>query len=212
MIKIIIADDHRIVVEGIGSFLESDDQIEVEVVGTASDGREVRDLVRKIPDIDVAILDIEMPDSNGIETAKFLRENYPEIKIVMLTMHKSIGYIQRALQAGAQGYILKEKSGKELIKAIKAVHRGEEYMGEEIKEAAIKGLRSENIIGEIKLTRREREVLPLIADGLSTPEIAKRLCIESTTVDTHRRNLIGKTKSKNTKGLVRFALENGYIS
>ena len=208
MIKIIIADDHQIFVEGICSILNSQENIKV--IGTAATGQEVKNLVAKKSDIDIAVLDIEIPEGNGIETAKFLSLNYPNIKVIILTMFDNIGYIRKVLQAGAKGYLLKGNSKAKLIEAIQAVFNGNEYMGEEINKALIAGMRHKNMTGDIKLTRREKEVLPLIADGLTTPQISKILFIEPTTVDTHRRNLISKTGSKNTKGLVRFALEKGY--
>ncbi|MCB0388568.1 MAG: response regulator transcription factor [Winogradskyella sp.] len=207
MINIVIADDHEIVVEGLRSLLENEE--EIVIVGEAYDGEEVIPLLAS-NNVDVAVLDISMPKMDGVDLTKFIKTNYPHVKILILTMHNEIGFIRRIIEAGAHGYILKNKGKEELVRAIQALHSGNEYLGEEVTKTLFSSIRNANVYGEIQLTKREKEVLKLIASSYTTPKISERLNIAPSTVETHRRNLIEKTGVKNSKGLVKFAIENGY--
>ena len=207
MINILIADDHEIVVEGLRSLLENEK--EINIIGEASNGEEVLPILQN-NSINVAVLDINMPKMDGIDLTKFIKSNHLDVKILILTMHNEIGFIRRIIEAGAHGYILKNKGKEELVKAIHALHNGNEYLGEEVTKTLFSSIRNSNVYGEIKFTKREKEVLKLIADGNTTKDITKILPIAATTIETYRRNLIEKTGVKNSKGLVKFAVENGY--
>lgn len=207
MIKIIIADDHEIVVEGLLSLIKPEDGISV--IGVANNGEEVIPLLEN-NSIDVAVLDINMPKMDGVEVTNYIRSKFPHIKILILTMYKDAKFIRRVLEVGAHGYILKNKGKEELVTAIKAVYEGDEYIGEDVKKALISSLRSNKVHGVIQFTKREKEVLKLIANGCSTPEIAKQLNRAESTISSHRKNLIEKTGVKNSKELIIFAIQNGY--
>ncbi len=209
MINVVIADDHKIVLEGLSSLIALRDDITV--VGEVLNGKSAINLL-KTTQVDVVVLDIEMPVMNGVEAARIIRNDYPETKVLILTMYNDIGFIRKIAETGAQGYILKNRGKEELIEAILTVYDGGQYFGEEVTKTMFFGMRKENMAGEIRLTKREKEILKLIADGNTTPKISQHLNIAPTTVETHRRNLIEKTGVPNTKGLVRFAIENGYTS
>lgn len=208
-IKILIADDHQIVIDGIRALLKNNHNIYV--VGEALDGQEVLDILQQRT-TDIAILDINMPSINGIEVTKIIKEQYPNTKVLFLTMHDTQEFVYQALNIGADGYIVKNKGKEELEAAIHALTNGEEYFGKEANKALRYGLRKKQAENnQIPLTKREIEVLKLIADGFTTPRISEKLCIAPSTVETHRRSLIEKTKVKNSKGLVRFAIEHKYV-
>lgn len=208
MIKLIIADDHEIVLEGLEAIINKDSNLSI--LGRAFTGRQVLDFIQK-NEIDIAILDIEMPDIDGIETTIRLKKINPNIKVLILTMHEEISFIRNIVEAGANGYILKNKGKEELLSAIYNINNGIDYFSDEVTKIIISSLKSQYITGEIRLTRKEIEVLKLIADGNTTPQIALKLSIANSTVETHRRNLIEKTGAKNTKGLVKFAIQKGYL-
>ncbi len=207
MINIIIADDHEIVVEGLISLIKPEDGIRI--VGEANNGEDVIPLLEK-GKVDIAVLDINMPIMDGIELTTYIKKNFPKVKVLVLTMHDDLRFIRRTIEVGVQGYILKNKGKEEFVTAIKTINSGEDYFGEKVTKALISSHRSEFIEGEIVLTKKEKEILKLIAKGYSTPEIAEQLCRANTTIDSHRRNLIEKTGVKNSKALIRFAFENGY--
>jgi len=208
-IKVLIADDHQIVIDGIRSLLKSNDQIHI--VGEALDGQEVLDILKQ-KTVDIAILDINMPIINGVEATKIIKEKYIETKVLFLTMHDTQELVYQANEIGADGYILKNKGKEELETAITKLAQGGEYFGEEANKAIrLRLKKKKNTTDEIRLTKREIDVLKLIADGATTPLIADKLFIAHSTVETHRRNLIEKTQVKNSKGLVRFAIENNYV-
>jgi DNA-binding NarL/FixJ family response regulator len=208
MIRILIADDHEIVVEGLQSLLA--EEKDIEIIGEAKNGEEVLPLL-ETGNVDIAVLDISMPKIDGIELTKIIRKEFPQIKILILTMHNEIGFVRRVIEAGAHGYILKNKGKEELVRAIHALNNGNEYLGEEVTKTLFISMRTKDVFGEIKLTRREKEVLRLIANGDTTKTMSEELNIAPSTIETHRRNLIEKTGVKNSKGLVKFAIENGYF-
>lgn len=207
MINIVIADDHEIILEGLESVIKND--INLKIVGRGFTGKDVVSLVNTFR-VDVVVLDINMPIMDGIETTILLKKNNPNIKVLILTMHDEISFIRSIVQAKANGYILKNKGKEELLTAIYSIIDGTDYFSNEVTQCIIANLRSDNVAGEIRFTNREKDVLHLIAESLTTREIAEKLYIASTTVETHRRNILEKTGAKNSKALIKFAIENGY--
>lgn len=188
-------------------------QPDIRIEGTASNGQDVLKLLQT-KEIDIAVLDIEMPKPNGIQLTRIIRHQYPHIKILILSMYKTEEFITQIIRSGAMGYILKNKGQEELVDAIHALAEGKDYFGHEITRKVFESLRQPDRAtaanAPIPLTRREKEVLRLIADGKTSPQIAKELFIAVSTVETHRRNLIDKTDVANSRELIRYALEHGY--
>jgi len=211
-IRIIIADDHQVFRDGIIAILE--DEPNFEVIGDAADGRQVLDLLMsKTPTL--ILMDISMGGANGIETTKLVKEKYPNIKVLALSMHEESDYILKMIEAGAAGYLLKDAGSNELIKAIKIVAEGSTYYSQQASAAIIQQLSNRNKkaknIESVPLTKREKEVLQLIVEEYSNPEIAEKLFISIRTVDTHRRNLIDKLNVRNSVGLVKYAIKHDLI-
>ncbi len=209
-IKVIIADDHQIVIDGLKSILVQEKNIEV--IGEALNGKDALSILEK-EDVDVAILDIEMPLLSGIEVTKIIKEDFPNVKVLILSMYNTEKFVHNVIEIGADGYILKNKGKEELALAIKYIMEGDEYFGREVEKTfRASQKRKNNESKNVKLTKREIEVLKLIAQGNTTPKISDKLCIAHSTVETHRRNLIEKTGVEGgSKGLVRYALENSYL-
>ena len=209
-IRVIIADDHQIIIDGLKSLLIGQDSIEV--VGEALDGEGA---LRVIKDnhVDVAILDIQMPVLSGIEVTKIIKGKYPNTKVLILSMFNTDKYVQSVIDIGADGYILKNKGKEELVLALKCIASGDEYFGREVEKTFRHSQkRKNNELRNVKLTKREIQVLKLIAMGDTTPIISEKLFIAHSTVETHRRNLIEKTGvSGGSKGLVKYAFENNYV-
>ena len=209
MIKVLLVDDHKLILDALSILLELEDDIKI--VGKAYNGIEALDILENI-NADIVVLDINMPKMDGLTTAEIIKKRYPQVKIIMLTMHDDFKFIQSAISLGVHGYILKSRGKEELLSAIKVVHIGEEYFGDMITRIIINQLKNRSdMIKEVKLTKRENQVLQFIAKGLTTPEISQKLLIAPSTVETHRRNLIEKTRVDNSKGLVKYAIENGLI-
>ncbi len=212
MITVLIADDHKVFRDGIISILE--DVEDIDVIAEANDGREVMTILKEIQP-QVILMDITMGDANGIDTSKLVIKEYPEIKILVLSMHSESGYIVKMLEAGASGYLLKDAGKEEMIRAIRTVAEGNTYYSKKVSSAIVEHLtnpnKSQKEKAGIPLTKREIEVLQLIAEEYSNPEIAEKLYISIRTVDTHRRNLLEKLGAKNTAGLVKFAMKHGII-
>ena len=209
-VRILLADDHKIIRDGIRSLLVDTENFEV--CGEASNGNEVLEMLAdKKPDI--ILMDINMPEMNGIEAATIIKEKYPEVKILALTMHDEDKYIMKMIQAGALGYILKDTDKQELVNAIQTLSQGNTFFSRKVSDKIMIHLnnpqKSKNkLIEGTPLTEREIEILKLIADGLTNQEIAEQLYISPRTVDTHRRNLLQKLGVKNTAGLVKYAFEH----
>ncbi|MCU0396981.1 MAG: response regulator transcription factor [Cyclobacteriaceae bacterium] len=203
MIKVFIVDDHPMVIEGMRSMLQQ--LQDVEVCGFAMNAAScVGYFVNNTAD--VVLLDINLPDQSGIDVCKALLKRRPAVKIIALTNFDQLTYLQSMKDAGAKGYLLKNSSLDEIEKAILEVSAGKEYwLG---KESLSKRLSDQN---KMMLTRREIEVLKLIAEGLTNHEIADKLFVSDSTVDSHRKNLISKLNVKNTAALVRTAIENKII-
>ncbi|AIZ65117.1 hypothetical protein PK28_08695 [Hymenobacter sp. DG25B] len=214
MIRIFLVDDHTIVREGLRAVLSTEPS--VEVVGEANNGEELLAQLPHIP-TDVVLLDMNMPVLDGLETTTRLREEFPEIRILILSMISHERSIGQLLEAGAQGYVLKNADRGEIIVAIHTVAAGKQFLCSEVGLAMLrKVLTLETSSPEVEkkpggLSFREREVLQLIAEGMTTNEIAEKLFTSRRTIETHRQNLIEKTKVKNTAALIRYAMEQGII-
>lgn len=208
MIKVLLADDHLILREGIEALLKAQDDITV--IAHARDGR---DAVRKIVDLkpDVAVMDIVMPELDGIEATRLARASSTSTRVVILSMHSTTEHIFRALQAGASGYLLKESAGAELVAAIRSVFSGRRYLSQKITEAVVDDYIREHQSTDplSKLSARERQILQLVAGGKSTADIASTLFLSTKTVDTYRSRLMQKLEIDNFAGLVKFAINCG---
>jgi len=207
-----IADDHQMFVDGVKAILS---QIEnLEVIGEANDGEALLKLIAVNPP-DVVLMDMNMPALNGLETTKIIVERYPSVKVIMLTMHDSSDYIQRLIKAGANGYVLKNTGKEELKLAIETVHAGDSYYSKEVTQRIMDAMNRKKEVQtnvmNVELTEREMDVLKLIAAEMTTNEIADKLCISSHTVETHRKNLISKLQVRNSMGLVKYAMQMGYV-
>jgi DNA-binding NarL/FixJ family response regulator len=210
-IKVIIADDHHMVLDGLEALIQATDDIEV--IGLAYNGHHAFKILELNQlDVDIAVLDIDMPVQNGLETTRKIKVEYPNIKVLILTMHNNESYIKEIIEAGASGYILKNRGASELVNAIRAIHSGEEYFSKAVTDTLIKSIQESKKAKpnpQVKLTKREKEVLALIGEGLTTKEIGKQLFIANTTVETHRRNLLDKLGKKNSKELLLYVAKNG---
>lgn len=211
MTRILIADDHQIFIDGLKALLSNDKRFEV--VAEANNGNDVLEQLEK-KEIDVVVLDVNMPEMNGIETTKIIAKKYPHISVLMLTMYNRKEFIIELLQAGASGYVLKNCSREELTEAIISVDKGKNYFSRDVTDTVMEGLKKmKSGQSEIntELSKREIEILKLIVQEMTTKEIAEKLFISESTVETHRRNLISKLGVRNTAGLVRYAMENKII-
>lgn len=209
-IKLLIADDHHLFLEGLKAMLELNAGIKI--VATASDGEEV--LIKlKSYYIDILLLDIQMPKMNGIETTKEIRAKYPDTKIIALSMHNEKAFIQKMYQNGVNGYVLKTCGKEELLNAIHTVQQGGKYFSPETIVALLDNNQHKNsgMVVENQLTKREKEILILIAKEQSNPNIAEQLHISLHTVNTHRKNLLLKLGLKNTAGLVHYAIKKNML-
>lgn len=198
--KVFIVDDHYMVIEGIRSLLQNEKNIEW--VGHASNAAScLAFLQQQLPE--VILMDINLPDKSGIDLCKEVREKYPGVFVIGLSTFTQQSFIQKMMDNGASGYVLKNATQEELMEAIETVAAGKTFLSDE----AAQSLRKNNE-GEIPvLTRREKEVLELIADGLTNNEIAIKLFISVTTVDTHRKNLLAKFDSRNIASLIKAAMQ-----
>jgi DNA-binding NarL/FixJ family response regulator len=217
MIKVLLVDDHKIIRDGIKALLEDDK--DVKVVGECDDGSKVVNFLSKRKKVDVILMDITMPGMNGIEATHEAITHHPDVKVIALTMHNEEGYISKILKAGALGYVLKNTGKQELLQAIKTVNSNGNYFGKEVAEIMMskymrqipKNRNIKRIASLDDLTKRELQVLKLIALENTNRTIAKKLVISPRTVDTHRRNILQKLGVKNMAGLVKFAYQNGLL-
>ncbi len=201
--KVFIVDDHYMVIEGIRSLLQHEKS--VELIGHAMTAESCIAFL-KLQQPDVILMDINLPDKNGIELCREVKEKYPNIFILGLSTFNQQSFIQKMMDNGASGYVLKNASGKELLEAIHNVSKGKIFMSFEVEQAL-----KTKPPGEIVITRRELEVLMLIAEGMTNNEIAGKLFISFTTVDTHRKNLLEKFSAKNTAELVKLAFQHKFL-
>ena len=215
MIKVLLAEDHNIVRNGIRSLL--DKQADINVVGEATNGLEVLHIVDKGVKPDVVLTDINMPNLNGLALIEQLRQRLPDVKVLILSMLDHENYVMQAVDAGASGFLLKNVGEEEMMFAIRHVKAGKLYVCSELMSKFIAKVSSipqeddNEIKVAIDLSRREIEILLLIAEGLTNNEIAEKLFTSRRTVEGHRQNLLEKTGARNTATLIRFAVRNGII-
>jgi DNA-binding NarL/FixJ family response regulator len=211
-IRIIVADDHHILLDGLKALLQK--QKDIEIVGLFNNGKEVYEALPDLK-VDVALLDINMPEMNGYELTLKIKTTYPDINVVILSMHDDAAHIMELIEAGASGYLLKNVNDKELLDAIKTVASGKLYFSAEVSEKitsmAMHQQRKEEQIAAVKLTDRELEILKLISQEFSNAQIANTLFISERTVETHRKNMLRKTNNKTIVGLLKFAIERQII-
>lgn len=211
-IKVMIADDHQLFREGISTLLNSHENIEV--IAQAQDGTEAIEKARQYKP-DVVLIDIAMPVMNGIEATKKLKTIIPGIKIITVSMHSDRQYVKGALEAGADGYLLKNCTYRQLTDAIQSVVDGKKYLSQDITELVISGYLSPTAPGVdeySQLSEREKEIFMMFAEGKSTREISEKLFISVKTVNTHKQNILDKLSLNSNADLVKYALKKGLIS
>ena len=212
-IRVLLVDDHTILRQGLKMLLHA--QPDMEVVGEASDGHQaIAEAQRLQPD--VILMDITMPEMNGIEATRHVRRQHPDIRVLVLTMHENEEYLFQVLRAGAAGYILKEAADTELITAIRTVQSGRFYLSPSAQTMMVGDYLQRVRTGEEKdsysgLTEREREILKLVAEGLTNNQIAERLFISPKTVDTHRTHIMDKLNLHSRAELVKYAMRRGLL-
>jgi DNA-binding NarL/FixJ family response regulator len=221
MIKILLVDDHKIIRDGIKSLLK--EEADIQVIGEASNGRELIDMLPKV-EVDVILMDINMPVMDGFETTKYVTANCPDIKVLVLSMLDHENYISRMMEVGALGYLLKNTGRDELLHAIKMVASGNTYICSDIAINLLKIINDGSVpkveepqpnlekTTNTELSKREIEVLKLIAEGFTNAEIADKLFTSKRTIESHRQKLIEKTHAKNTAALIKYAISKGLIS
>jgi len=211
-LHVLIADDHQLFLDGLRMLLSTTDQFDVVV--EANNGRQALEAMSGTK-VDLAVLDINMPELDGIDTAKSIRDNYPNVRILMLTMYNHDTFIKRLMRAGVDGYILKENSQKELLAALETIASGKKYFAPEVTQAVMDSFNpsiKKTGLDKVSLTKREMEVLQLVTQELTAQEIADRLFVSQSTVITHRKNIMRKLDARNTAGMVRIATELGWVS
>ena len=212
-VRIVLVEDHTILREGLRALLTADPDFEI--IGEAADGREaVRFVEKQIPDL--ILMDLSMPRMTGMDAIREIKKRYPQTKIIALTVHKTEEYLRTTLQAGADGYVLKDATHDELMMAIENVLKGKTYLSPGVSGKVIEGYLEgkESQIPASKmglLSQREREVLKLIAEGYKNKEIATDLCISLKTVEKHRANLMKKLDLHNAAALTAYAIEQGLV-
>ncbi len=210
MIKVLLVDDHPLFAEGMQAMFKPGDNIEV--VRHTKNGNELVSILTAT-EVDVILMDIDMPIMDGLTTMELLKEHSINKPILMLTMHQSMKYVKKALEKGAQGYILKDASKEELVEAIKKVSQKENYFHTKISDQVFDYFRDKRRSGPDlnELSEREKEIIKCLADGLNSKEIAEKLNISRHTVKTHRRNIMHKLNVNTSAALVRLAIEKGII-
>ncbi len=210
-IRVLIADDHKVVADGLRHLLQAENGIEV--VDTVRSGH---DAIRRTMELhpDVILMDSNMPDLNGIEATRIIGERYPEARVLMLSVHSSPMHIVRALRAGAAGYVPKSSAGSDVVDAIRSVRGGKRYLHPSIAEAVLAELVEPAAVEDpvARLSSRERQVLQLVAEGKSVSDIAVSLSISPRTVETYRARMMEKLAIRDVPGLVKFAILHGITS
>jgi len=208
--RILLADDHRIVVEGLRSLLSD----QFELLGVAEDGRQMIAAAKRL-NPDIIIADIGMPGLNGIDALVQLRKEMPRVKVIFLTMHAEITYARRALEEGASGFVLKHAAPEELLMAIRTVLAGNVYVTPSLTAEVLQAMRTKPLRGDepaTELTQRQREILQLLAEGHSAKEIAGELDISARTVEFHKYQMMRTLNLHNSAELIRFAIKHGLVT
>ncbi len=209
-LQLVLADDHSLVRDGIRALLANENGIHIK--GEANNGSEVLELLSVVK-VDMVLMDIDMPEMNGLEAARIIQKTYPTVKVIVLSMHDEKAMIQALIGAGVDGYLLKNTPKAELVKAIYEVANGSSYFPVEVKSRLLEKDSDSFRKGKLaELTDRELEILTCIAEGLSNKEIGEKLFISHRTVDTHRTNLMQKLDVHNVAGLVRLAIQCGLVN
>lgn len=210
-IRVLLAEDHPVVRKGIISFLAQSPHLEV--LGEAKDGQEAVNKARELAP-DVILMDIDMPQMNGLSATEILRRELPRVRVLILSGHPSTRFVRRILHSGARGYIAKDASGQQMLEAIETVAAGGTVFGPEVARFALDQLMGKNAGGasDDVLSDREREVLIYIAEGLYNKEIAARLNISTRTIETHRERIMKKLDVHSTAGLTKFAIAHGLVT
>ncbi len=210
-IRLLLADDHPVVRKGILSCLMR--QPGLEVVGEAGDGDEALAKARQLAP-DLVLMDVDMPGLNGLAVTEVLRKELPQTRVLILSMHSSPEYAMRTMEAGARGYVLKEASPEELVRAIQTVNAGDSYFSPDVAQAVLNRYVQETPDGAPgeRISHREREVLIQIAEGLSNKEIACRLGVGVRTVETHRERIMRKLNIHSVAGLTKYAISKGLVA
>lgn len=210
--RILLVDDHQLIIDGIRGFIDPEENLTV--VGEANNGEEAIKLAGVL-EPHLILMDIEMPEISGIQACQEVKRIYPEIKVIILSMHNENQLIKKLIDFGADGYLLKTSQKSEVIQAINTVLSGGKYFSEDVLESLNAKKKKDEFdpdsTGINELTERELEILKLVADGLTNKEIGDQLNISHRTVDTHRTNLMKKLDVTNVAGLIRFAFQNGLI-
>ena len=213
-IKIILADDHNVVIDGIKAVIERIAKNDIDVIEIAHDGMEVLEIAKNNPP-DVYVMDITMPVLNGIDATKRLMQMYPKSKIIILSMHDDRASVEKAIKSGARGYLLKESSASEIIDAVSVVYEGKYYLSPHISKCLVEGYLKKSEVSNpskkenMPITQREIEIIQLIVEGLNSREIAEKLNISFKTILRHRNNIMKKLGIHNLAGLIRYAVNEG---
>src|SRR5256884_7657500 len=208
-IRILIADDHGVVAEGLKHLIEA--QQDLQVVAIVGDGREAVRMAKET-EPDVVLMDLSMPELNGADATRAILERDAKCRVIVLSMYAEREYVRRALKAGASGYVVKRSAAKEVVDAIRAVHSGQRYLSPRVADVVIDDYAEERDDPLARLSAREREVLQLLAEGRTGAEIAQRLSLSQKTVETYRARLVEKLGIRDVAGLVRFAIQRGLVS
>lgn len=212
-VRVLLVDDHRMVRDGLRAILSREERIEV--VGEAGDGREAIEAVRRDPP-DVVVMDVGLPGMNGIEATRQIREEHPDVAVIALSTYSDRRYVENMLRAGARGYVLKKAAADELVRAVEAVRNGHCYTSPEVTSHVVESSLRPEVGGRSSaytlLGRREREVLQLLAEGRTSPQIAALLSISARTVEAHRRNIMRKLDLRTIAELTKYAVREGLTS
>jgi len=209
---ILLADDHRLVREGLRKLIE--EREDLRVVAEATTGQEAIELCDRLQP-DVVLMDISMPGLSGIDATRRICKTNPGTRVLILSMHDNQGYVEEVLRSGASGYVLKDSAASDLLQAIDAVRRGDSFLSPTVTQQVVEAIARPGdrpLAAASHLTDREREVLTLIAEGLSSKEIAQKLGVSLKTIESHRANLMDKLDIHKVSGLVRFAIRAGLVS
>ncbi len=211
MIRVLLADDHKVLLDSMQSMLEGVEDIEC--VGAVSNGLAVLTFIAK-HEVDVILMDINMPILDGLEATRRIKADHADVKVIALTMLEQGSFIQQMLKNGASGFLLKNSGKDEVLNAIRAVSVGGQYLGPEATQLLIENMKGESALKRAfmpRLTRREKEVLGLVSNGMSTKKIADHLHISFNTVESHRKNLLTKFGARNGAELIKMAAERGML-